>query len=242
MAGLLLPFLAVAAGMLSFSSPCCLPLLPTYISYMAGVPVGKDPSTARRTTVRAAVAFVAGFTTVFTVLGALAGALGSTLVRQLPLMVRLSGILIIVMGFAMLGVVRIPYLARERRVVHLHRIGHGPGSAGLLGAAFAAGWSPCLGPVLATILATAATTRTIGWGMALLALYSIGLGLPFIALALGLNRAQRSVAWLRRHTLAVERISALLLVTIGVLFVTGAWRTLLLPLQHSLARLGWPPI
>jgi cytochrome c-type biogenesis protein len=239
---LLLPFVAVAAGELSFSSPCCLPLLPSYVSYMAGVADGATVTAARRTTLVRAAGFVAGFTAVFTALGALAGLLGATVVRHLLTVIRVSGILIIAMGIAMVGVIRVPALNRERRLVPLHRVGRGPGSAVLLGAAFAAGWVPCIGPVLATILATAATTETVGWGMTLLALYSIGLGLPFVALALGLHHVQRSVSWLRRHALAIERLSGLLLVAIGVLFVTGTWRTLLLPLQRELARLGWPPI
>lgn len=242
MEALLLPVVAVAAGIFSFSSPCCLPLLPTYVSYMTGLAPAEAATNDRRRTVRMAWSFVAGFTVVFTTLGALAGLFGTVLARQLPTITRVSGTVIIVMGLAMLGILRIPLLLRQGQIVEMHRVGHGRGSAVLLGAAFAAGWSPCIGPILATILATAATTETVGWGMVLLALYSLGLGLPFVAIALGLHRAQGSVAWLRRHGLAVERLGGLLLVTIGILMVTGAWLTLLRPLQRSLARLGWPPI
>lgn len=237
-----LPLVAVAAGILSFSSPCCLPLLPTYVSYMTGLSPAVAAGRDRRRLARAAWSFVAGFTIVFTAFGALAGLSGTVLARQLPTVTRLSGAAIVVMGLAMLGLLRIPLLWRQGRFVQLDRAAHHRGSAVLLGAAFAAGWSPCIGPILATILATAATTETVGWGMVLLALYSLGLGLPFVALALGLNRAQRSVGWLRRHGLVVERLAGLLLVTIGTLMVSGEWLVLLRPLQRSLARLGWPPI
>lgn len=108
--------------------------------------------------------------------------------------------------------------------------------------AFAAGWTPCIGPVLATILATAAATGTAAWGAFLLALYSLGLGLPFIGLALGLNRAKGSLAWLRRHGRAIEVVGGLLLVGVGVLFVWGAWRSFFVPLQREFARFGWPPV
>ena len=239
---LVLPVVAIAAGILSFSSPCCLPLLPTYVSYMTGLAPTEASKNDRRRIMRTAWSFVAGFTIVFTALGALAGLFGTVLARQLPTITRGSGVVIIVMGLAMVGIFRIPLLLRQGRIVETHRVGHGRGSAVLLGAAFAAGWSPCIGPILATILATAATTETVGWGMVLLALYSLGLGLPFVAIALGLQRAQRSVAWLRRHGRGVERLGGLLLVTIGALMASGVWLTLLRPLQRSLARLGWPPI
>jgi cytochrome c-type biogenesis protein len=239
---LALPVVAVAAGILSFSSPCCLPLLPTYLGYMTGLAPTEASTNDRHRIVRTAWSFVAGFTIVFTILGALAGLFGTVLARQLPTITRASGAVIIVMGLAMLGIIRVPLLFRQGRIVEMHRVGPGRGSAVLLGAAFAAGWTPCIGPILATILATAATTETVGWGMVLLALYSLGLGLPFVAIAVGLHGAQRSVAWLRRHGLAIERIGGVLLVTIGTLMVSGAWGTLLRPLQRSLARLGWPPI
>ena len=243
MKALLLPFIAVAAGILSFSSPCCLPLLPTYIGFFTGTgPVDGHRATSRRRTTRTAWSFVAGFTIVFTVFGALAGLLGTTLARQIPTITRLSGVVVIALGAASWGLVPIPLLTREARVIKLHSVGRRNGSAVVLGAAFAAGWSPCIGPILATILATAATTKTVGWGMVLLALYSLGLGLPFVAVAAGLGRIQGSIAWLRRHGRGVQRIGGLLLVTIGTLMVTGRWLALLRPLQRSLARWGWPPI
>lgn len=242
MTPLLLPLFALVGGMISFTSPCCLPLLPGYVSYISGLPVSElGRVQARALTLRAALLFVAGFTLVFTVLGVAAGLLGSLVVRELPLVMDIAGAGMIVLGLAMAGVLRIPWLYRERRFA-LHRLPTGPKAAFGVGMAFAAGWTPCIGPVLATILATAAATRTAAWGALLLALFSVGLGLPFIALALGLNRAKGSLAWLRRHGRAIEVFGGLLLVGVGVLFVTGAWRSFFVPLQREFARFGWPPV
>ena len=242
MTPLLLPLFALVGGMISFTSPCCLPLLPGYVSYISGLPVSElGRAQARALTLRAALLFVAGFTLVFTVLGVAAGLLGSLVVRELPLVMDIAGAGMIVLGLAMAGVLRIPWLYRERRFA-LHRLPTGPTAAFGVGMAFAAGWTPCIGPVLATILATAAATRTATWGALLLALFSVGLGLPFIALALGLNRAKGSLAWLRRHGRAIEVFGGLLLVGVGVLFVTGAWRSFFVPLQREFARFGWPPV
>jgi len=239
---LVLPFAAVLAGAVSFSSPCCLPLIPGYLSYMSALPVADlGRREARAVTLRAAVLFVAGFTTVFTAIGISATLIGTALLRHLPEIVRVSGVLILVMGLATLGVLRIPMLTRERRF-DLARVPPGPRAAFVLGMTFAFGWAPCIGPVLATIIATAAATQTVIWGAILLALYSIGLGLPFIALALGFDRARGSMAWLRRHGRAVERVGGVLMVAVGILFITGAWRSFFLPLQRKFAELGWPPV
>lgn len=124
----------------------------------------------------------------------------------------------------------------------LARLPSGPGGAVVLGMAFAFGWTPCVGPVLATVLAAAAATQTAAWGALLLVCYSLGLGVPFVALALWFGRARRSLAWLRRHGRRIEVVSGALLVAVGVLFVTGEWRRLFIPLQHAFARFGWPPV
>jgi cytochrome c-type biogenesis protein len=232
----------VVAGVISFTSPCCLPLVPGYLSYISALPTSQlSPVQARTLTLRAALLFVAGFTVVFTLLGSLAALLGSVLLRELPVIVRFAGVGIIVLGLTMAGVLRIPVLYRERRFA-LHRLPTGPRAAFGVGMAFAAGWTPCIGPVLATILAAAAASGTAAWGAFLLALYAIGLGLPFIGLAIGLDRARGSLAWLRRHGRSIEVTGGLLLVSVGVLFVSGAWRSFFLPLQRYFARFGWPPV
>lgn len=141
----------------------------------------------------------------------------------------------------MLGVLRIPWLVRERRF-DLSRIKRGPRSAFWLGMAFAFGWTPCIGPILATILALAGATETVAAGAALLALYSLGLGIPFVAIAVWYQRASGSMEWLRRNGRWIEKVGGSLLVVVGLMFATGAWRALFIPLQRVFARLGWPPI
>lgn len=238
----LLPFAALIAGVLSFSSPCCLPLVPGYLSYVSALPVADlGTAEARRVTIRASVLFVAGFTAVFTVLGIGAGAMGAALLANQDTIVRWSGLLIVVLGLSTAGLVRLPLLGRERRL-DLARLPKGPGWAFPLGMAFAAGWVPCVGPILATILATAAAGGSIAWGALLLALYSVGLGVPFILLALGYHRANRTFGWLRRHGLLIERSGGVLLVGVGLLFLTGRWDPLFRPLQRWFAEFGWPPI
>ncbi len=238
----MLPLIAVVAGIISFSSPCCLPLIPSYLSYVSALPVSElGQREARAVTLRAALLFVAGFTTVFTVLGVSFAFIGSALLRQVPLIIRISGVVIIVMGLAMVGVLRIPFLAREKRM-DLARIPRGPKAAFGFGMAFAFGWTPCIGPVLATILASAAASQTAAWGAVLLICYSLGLGLPFIALALGYQRARGSLTWLKRNGQRIETLGGFLLVGVGLLFVTGAWRSFFVPLQRYFSKLGWPPV
>lgn len=239
---LLLPFLAVAAGVISFTSPCCLPLIPSYLSYVTALPTAElGTREARVVTLRSSLLFVAGFTVVFTALGASFAFVGSALLANVPLIVRLAGVGIILMGLGMLGVVRLPWMNREWRPAFA-RGWRGTRGAFPLGMAFAFGWVPCVGPVLATILATAASTQTAPWGAVLLALYSLGLGIPFVALGLGFQRLRGSVDWLRRHARRIEYAAGVLMVGVGVLFVSGAWRSFFIPLQSAFARLGWPPI
>ncbi|MBF6558303.1 MAG: cytochrome C biogenesis protein [Acidimicrobiales bacterium] len=238
----LLPLFAVVAGVISFSSPCCIPLLPGYVSYISALPTSTlGTKDARTTTFRASLAFVAGFALVFTTLGIASAFFGSFVLRSLPTIVRVMGVGIIVLGISMMGVVRIPFLMRERRM-DVARLPRGPGGAFGVGVAFAAGWTPCIGPILAVILAAAAATRTVAWGGLLLMLYSLGLGLPFIALALGLDHARGSMAWLRRHGRHIEVVGGALMVGVGILFVTGTWEAWFRPLQRIFARYGWPPV
>ena len=242
MEALLLPLFAVVAGFVSFSSPCCLPLIPGYLSYISALPVSElGEAEARRVTLRAAVLFVAGFTAVFTLLGIGATLLGTALLRNQDMIVRWFGVFIIVLGLATMGLLRIPVLQREKRL-DLARVPRGPAWAFPMGMAFAAGWAPCIGPILATILTTAAVAGTAWWGGILLVLYSAGLGIPFVLLALGFNRAHRTMAWLRRNGRRIEVAGGFLLVGVGVMFVTGTWMPLFRPMQRWFAELGWPPV
>lgn len=242
MSGPLLPLVAVVAGLLSITSPCALPLIPGYISYVSALPVGAvTDQRSRGIALRSSLLFVAGFSAVFTALGVTASALGATLLRQLPLLTRVGGVLIIATGLAALGVLRLPWLAQERRL-DLARVRPGPLGAFPLGMAFAFGWTPCVGPVLATILALAASSGSIVIGGLLLLLYSLGLGLPFILIALGYERLSTSVGWFRRHGRAVERAGGILMIAVGTAFLTGAWDRAFLPFQTWYARYGWPPI
>lgn len=231
--------LALAAGAVSFAAPCCLPLVPGYLAYLtglAGTTVGQatDPGTdggntsvgtrraGRVRLVAASVLFVAGFTTVFT--AAIMGVLGLSdlLVLNEELLQRLGGVVTIAMGLAFLGL--IPALQRE---VRLHRRpGHGLWGAPVLGAVFGLGWTPCLGPTLTGVLALAAGTQvgpTTLRGLILVLAYSLGLGLPFIALALGAGWAVRPTAWMRRHTRRIQIVGGIMLLVVGALLVTGLW-------------------
>ena len=242
MNGAWLPIAAVVAGAISFSSPCCLPLVPGYLSYVSALPVSDlGEREARALTLRASLLFVGGFTTVFTLLGLGASTLGTLLLRNQDEVTRWFGVVIVALGLSTMGVLRIPVLQRERRI-DLARIPRGPAWAFPLGMGFAAGWTPCVGPVLATILATASVSGSALWGGGLLALYSLGLGIPFVLLGVGYHRATGSLAWLKRHGRAIEVTGGMLLVAVGILFINGRWTALFRPLQRWFAEMGWPPV
>lgn len=231
--------LAFVAGIVSITAPCALPLMPGYISYISGVSAHEEGN--RRRVIAASTLFVLGFALVFTALGASTSALGGFLLGRLPLLIRLSGVFVIFMGLAMLGVLRLPFLQMERRF-DLNKIKRGPGGAIPLGMAFACGWTPCIGPVLGAILTAAAATRTVWKGAALLFIYSLGFGVPFLLLGWGSARAGRTFQWLRRHAAGIERTSGVLLVTMGVLLITGYWQRIFTPLIRWFAQHRWPPI
>jgi cytochrome c-type biogenesis protein len=232
-----LPLLALAAGVLSFSSPCTLPLVPGYLGYMSGV----SSSAGRGRTVGAAGLFVIGFAIVFTALGAVASELGSTLLEHRPLIEKLAGALIVLLGLFVLGLAPAPFLMREGRPL-MERVRPGPSGALLLGAAFAFGWTPCVGPVLGSILLLAAGQRTLTAGALLLFVYSLGLGLPFLAAALFLDRFRSVSGWLRKHAAVVNATGGVLLVMMGSLVFLGRLNEVLSPALELYARLRWPPI
>ncbi len=235
---------ALAAGAISFLSPCVLPLVPPYLVFVSGVSL--EELTTERTEVntgrvmQSAVAFVLGFTTVFVLLGATASYFGQLLRSQLPLLATLAGIFIIIMGLHFLGVFRIGLLNREARYQTANR------PTGLLGAyavglAFAFGWTPCIGPVLAAILSVAANDQSVTTGMGLLAVYSLGLGIPFLFAGYSVSAFLRFFQNFKKHMLTVERAMGGLLVLTGVLFLTGATQRFsywLLEVFPSLGNIG----
>ena len=235
--------LALVAGMISFTSPCCLPLMPGYVSYVGGVDATDPTGTiaVRPRTLAAAALFVAGFTATFTLMGFAASSLSSTILHHRIGLERIAGVVVIVMGLATTGLLRVPLLAQEARM-DLHRIRPGLGGAAPLGAAFALGWTPCIGPVLTAILAAAASAESGWWGATLLLAYSLGLGIPFLLLAWGFSRSGRLFGWFLRHARGVEIVGGAVLIVMGVLMMTGAWLRLFAPLLRLYARQGWPPV
>jgi cytochrome c-type biogenesis protein len=238
---------AIVAGVLSFLSPCVLPLVPPYLCYVSGVTLEQmsaagelDRGKQMPHVMFAALLFVLGFSTVFVLLGATAFALGNVLRQNLPLMSQIAGVLIIVMGLQFLGLFRIGFLSQEARYHH------GGTSVGLWGAyfigiAFAFGWTPCIGPVLAAIFAVAGTKESVYEGMGLLALYSLGLGIPFLIAAFSMNRFLSWARFFKRHMQTIERVMGAMLVAAGIAFLTGGMQTmayLLLDFFPGLATLG----
>ncbi|MDT0275573.1 cytochrome c biogenesis CcdA family protein [Blastococcus goldschmidtiae] len=246
-----LAFLSLIAGVVSFTSPCALPLLPGYVSYVsslappAGVPAaatgGAPPAPARDRVLAGSLLFVLGFTIVFTALGATASGLALLLAQHRATINVVGGAFIIAMGLATAGVLRLPLLHRQVRM-DLSRIGRGPGSALALGAAFAFGWTPCVGPVLAAILTTAAGSGTVARGALLLLVYSVGLGIPFLLVALGVRRGRLRLDWLRRNSRKIEVFGGVLLVAMGIGIATGSWTRLMSGMLAWYAQFGWPPI
>ncbi len=215
---LALPVAAVA-GTVSFFSPCVVPLLPGYVSYATGLS-GADLETAKRGRMLAGtVLFVAGFTAWFVVVGTTAGALGGWLYEYRRTLTTVLGLLTILVGLVFMGVV--PWLQRD---VRLHRVpAVGLVAAPLLGLLFAIGWTPCIGPTLTAVQSMAYTEATPGRGALLSVAYSLGLGLPFIALGLSYRRMLGATRWIRTHQAWVTRAGGLMLVAVGLLLVTGWW-------------------
>ncbi|MDK9695853.1 MAG: cytochrome c biogenesis CcdA family protein [Siculibacillus sp.] len=213
-----------AAGVLSFVSPCVLPLVPPYLAFIAGASLDELESSgfdrARRRIFASALAFVAGFSTVFVTLGASASVFGQMIRTHMNTLAIAAGIAIIVMGLHFLGAFRIPLLYREARV-QMARKPAGPLGAYVVGLAFGFGWTPCIGPVLAAILGVAASRETVGQGAALLAVYAAGLGVPFLAAAAFSQPFLRLMNRFRVHMGLVEKITGGLLVLTGIAFLTG---------------------
>ncbi|CCG02785.1 cytochrome c biogenesis CcdA family protein [Blastococcus saxobsidens] len=271
--GSLLLAIAVAAlvGLISFASPCCLPLIPGYVSYVAGLagsqatagqprvpqpaggspagtaPADRSPETGSTSSSQAGPAaagrsrvlagsllFIAGFSAVFVSFGALFGGLGRLLLEWAPLLTRVAGVVVIAMGLSFLGA--IPWLMRERRIHH--RPPAGLAGAPVLGVVFGLGWTPCLGPTLAAVNTLAYTQASAGRGAVLALAYCLGLGIPFVLVALGARRALTFSAFARRHAPTVMRIGGGLMILLGILLLTGWWDALMIWLRAWLGATG----
>ncbi len=233
---------AFIAGLLSFVSPCVLPLIPGYLSFVSGVSLeelrgGADavpPSAAvRRRVLATSLCFVLGFSLVFVGLGASASVVGHFLMDQLSLLGKVAGVIIVLFGLHLMGVLKISWLYAEKRVQTSARPA-GLVGAVLVGIAFAFGWTPCIGPILAAILAIAATQDTIWKGVTLLAVYSAGLAIPFLATSLAINSFYSAFARIRRYYHGIELASGVLLVVIGLLIFTNRFTLIAQYLQPYL--------
>lgn len=219
---------AFAAGLASFLSPCVLPLIPAYLSFMTGLTTaelsGEDRSTAR--VMVPALLFVAGFSLVFVALGASASVLGQFLVQYREVVEKIGGLLVVAFGILMLGIIKVPWLYGEARVDMGASKKFGRAAALVMGMSFAAGWTPCVGPILAAILGLAGTSGDASQGALLLLAYSLGLGVPFLVVALLFDRSTPWLRWLNRHSLVINRVAGSLLVVVGLLIFTGRLGTL----------------
>lgn len=225
-------FIAFLAGLLSFLSPCVLPLIPSYVSFLTGMSLDElsDGGAGKRTALVHSLLFVFGFSLVFVILGAGATQLGRMLNVYQVWLARIGGVIIIVFGLYLLGVLKFAVLGRDTRLqINNKPVGY-VGSV-LVGVAFSAGWAPCIGPILGSILTLAATRGQVGEGMTLLGSYSMGLAVPFVVAALAIDRF---IGWFRRfkkYVVWVERVAGLLLIGLGLLLVTGYFTILATLLQ-----------
>ena len=227
--------LAALAGLVSFASPCCLPLVPAYVGYIVGT-APDDAAARRRTAFRQSLAFVAGFSIVFVSLWASVGLVGYVLRDQVGLLRQLGGALIVFMGLHVAGVINVAALYREVRlpIGPAGGMGFGQpvpdspsyGRSALLGVVFAAGWTPCVGPILGGIIGLASVSSSAWQGVALLGAYAMGLAVPFVLVAVGATEVSDRLAWFRVNNVLVSRVTGALLVVVGFLMITNTFARL----------------
>jgi cytochrome c-type biogenesis protein len=224
--------IAFLAGIIAFVSPCVLPLAPGYISYVTGLTGAElgEPGRSRSRVLLGSILFVLGFSIVFVSYGVLFGSVGARLLEYQSVIDRVLGVLLIVMGLAFMGM--IPALQRERRMHMIPR--WGVAGAPLLGLLFGLGWSPCIGPTLAAVQSLAFSEASAARGALLSFVYCLGLGLPFVLLALAFSRSMRAIGWVKSHYALVMRVGGALLIILGLLMVTGLWNDFTIWLRVSL--------
>ncbi|HMF22767.1 MAG TPA: cytochrome c biogenesis protein CcdA [Pseudolabrys sp.] len=234
-------FAALIAGLVSFLSPCVLPLVPPYVVFLAGTSLerfaDKEPEPrVKRETIAAAGLFVLGFSTVFVALGASASVIGSLVRAYSGPLATVAGIIIVIMGLHFLGITPIALLHRQKRLDVAKPVGLW--GAYVIGLAFAFGWTPCIGPILAAILAIAASEQTVTKGATLLAVYSLGLGIPFVVAAFAIEPFAAFLARFKKHLARVEHVMGALLVLTGVAFLTGSVNQMSVWLLETFPLLG----
>ncbi len=230
-------FIALTAGLISFLSPCVLPIVPPYLAYMSGVSVTDLNEKSSNRALMPALFFVLGLSTVFVFLGFTASAIGAVFLSYQQWFNTIAGILVMIFGAHFVGVYRIGFLDREARL----DVGDQGGSsfgAYVLGLAFAFGWTPCIGPQLGAILSLAASEGSITRGTTLLAIYAAGLGVPFVLVAAFLPRLGGVMGWMKRHMEQIERVMGLLLWTVGLLMLTGGFSAFSYWLLETFPALG----
>lgn len=230
-------FIAMLAGVISFLSPCVLPIVPPYLAYMAGTSTSEMGGKTDPRVVRAALFFVLGLSTVFLLLGFAASALGRAFLQYQEYLGYAAGVVIIAFGLHFLGLIRIPLLFKEARFDAGNR-GGTPFGAYVLGLAFAFGWTPCIGPVLGAILSLAAQEGSVSKGMALMALYAIGLGVPFLLAAIYINKFVGLMGRFKAHMGTIEKVMGGLLVAVGILLITGGFADISFWLLETFPVLG----
>jgi cytochrome c-type biogenesis protein len=217
---------AFVAGIISFLSPCLLPLVPIYISYLGGSTVTDASTTKRWITLSHACLFVIGFSAIFIILGASVGLIGDAFQEHMALIRKIGGVLLIILGLQLAGVFSIPLLSQEKRFDLGGKPATSPFTSLLLGIVFGFAWTPCVGPTLVTILALAMASETVGQGAMLLAVYSAGLAIPFLITAAALGAISAQLRRLNQHLQIVSLISGLLIMAMGVLLIVDQWQSL----------------